>query len=157
MCVKCLCRGRKRHPVLQSSAKYNYDSLWLQGLYFVCIAESCSTGGDREVYFKYFIQCISTYLYEEIFNAGHSLRNEALPGVLGNRGIRPFISGERGNKSLKLNRGTKAVLGNGEHRKSRFWFWGTRENADFFRGTREQVPPPRRASLKRSVTASLKC
>ena len=28
--------------------------------------------------------------------------DEALPGVWGNRRIRPFISGEQGNKSLKL-------------------------------------------------------
>ena len=28
--------------------------------------------------------------------------DEALPGVWGNRGIRPFISDEQGNKSLKL-------------------------------------------------------
>ena len=27
---------------------------------------------------------------------------EVLPGVFGNMGIRPFISGEQGNKSLKL-------------------------------------------------------
>ena len=29
--------------------------------------------------------------------------NEAVPGVLGNREIRPFISGEQGIKSLKLS------------------------------------------------------
>ena len=33
-------------------------------------------------------------------------RYEALPEVLGNRGIRPFISGEQGNKSLK-RKGTR--------------------------------------------------
>ena len=38
--------------------------------------------------------------------------NEALPGVLGNRGIRPFISGEQGNKSLKLKgKGNKGNFG----------------------------------------------
>ena len=31
---------------------------------------------------------------------------KALPGVLGNRGIRPFISGEQGNKGLKV-KGTR--------------------------------------------------
>ena len=67
---------------------------------------------------------------------------EALPGVLGNRGIRPFISGEQGNKGLKLK-------GTGEQRQ--FWGIGNIENQDFdfgeqgkmtifFRGTREQVP-----------------
>ena len=38
---------------------------------------------------------------------------EALPGVLGNRGIVSFISGERKSKIS-------------------FWFWGTRENAEIF-------------------------
>ena len=68
---------------------------------------------------------ISCRLFPEnrIFNA--------LPGVLGNRGIRPFISGEQKSKT-EGNRGIKAILGNRVHRKSRFWFWGTRENADFF-------------------------
>ena len=60
-------------------------------------------------------------------------------GFWGNRGIRPFISGEQGNKSLKLKE-------RGEQRQ----FWGTEniENQDFdfgeqgkmpifFRGTRE--------------------
>ena len=75
--------------------------------------------------------------------------NEALPGVLGNRGIRLFISGEQGNKSLKLK-------GTGEQRQ--FWGTGNIENQNFdfkeqgrmpivFRGTREQeTPPPGRAS-----------
>ena len=64
---------------------------------------------------------------------------EDLPWVLGNKWIRPFISGEQKVKT-EGNRGTKAILENREHRKSRFW--GTRENVDFFRWTREQVPPP---------------
>ena len=66
---------------------------------------------------------------------------EALPGVLGNREIRPLVSGEQGNKSLKLK-------GTGEQRQ--FWGTGNIENQDFdfgeqgkmlifFRGTREQV------------------
>ena len=41
---------------------------------------------------------------------------EALPGVLGNRGIRPFISGEQVVKSLKLK-------GTAEQRQ--FWEQGT--------------------------------
>ena len=60
----------------------------------------------------------------------------AFPWIFGNRGIRPFVSGEQGNKSLNWreqeNKGCFF-----EHRKSRFWFGGTRENG----GTREQVPP----------------
>ena len=38
-------------------------------------------------------------------------------GVVGNRGVRSFISGEQGNKNLKKNegnRGTKTILGNME-------------------------------------------
>ena len=65
---------------------------------------------------------------------------EALPGVLGNRGIRPFISGEQGNKRLKLK-------GTGEQGQ----FWGTRnlENQDkmpiFFSGEQgNRYPPPSR-------------
>ena len=44
---------------------------------------------------------------------------EALRGVLGNRGIRPFyFRGTREQKSkAEGNRGTKAILGNREHRK----------------------------------------
>ena len=44
---------------------------------------------------------------------------EALPGVLGNRGIRPFILGERREQKSKTeeNRGTKAILGKREHKK----------------------------------------
>ena len=44
---------------------------------------------------------------------------EALPGVFGNRGIGPFISRDQKSKT-EGNRGTKSVLGNREHRKSRF-------------------------------------
>ena len=47
---------------------------------------------------------------------------EALPGILGNRGIRSFISGEQGNKSLKLK-------GTGEQRQ--FGGTGNIENQDF--------------------------
>ena len=50
---------------------------------------------------------------------------EALQGVLGNRGIRPFISGEQRNKSLKLK-------GTGETPEERqFWGTGNIENQDF--------------------------
>ena len=63
--------------------------------------------------------------------------NEALPGAL--------FSG--------------AILGNREHRKSRFCFLGNKEKRPFFsRGTREQVPrppPPPREGLVNSVTIKL--
>ena len=71
---------------------------------------------------------------------------EALPGFLGNWGIRPFISGKQGNKSLK-------VKGTGEQKQ--FWGTGNIENQDFdfweqgkmpfFPGeqvNRYPVPPP---------------
>ena len=55
-------------------------------------------------------------------------------GEQGNKAI--YFRGTREQKSkTEGNRETK------EHRRSRFWSWGTRENADFFRGIREQVPP----------------
>ena len=48
--------------------------------------------------------------------------NEALPGVLGNIRIKAiYFRGTREQKSkTESNRGTKAILGNREHRKSRF-------------------------------------
>ena len=50
-----------------------------------------------------------------------SARNEALPGVLGNRRIMSFISGEQENTSKNEgNRRTKVSLGSREHRKLRF-------------------------------------
>ena len=69
---------------------------------------------------------------------------EALPGVLGNRGTGSFISGEQGNKG-------KIWRGLGEQRQ--YWGTGNIENKFshfgeqgnkpiYFRGTREQVPPP---------------
>ena len=64
--------------------------------------------------------------------------NEALPGVLENRGKGVFISGEQS----QILRVTKTILGNREHKKTIFFdFWGTGEQANFIRGTREQVPP----------------
>ena len=62
---------------------------------------------------------------------GSFVITEALPGVLGNRGIRPFISGEQGNKSKQLN-------GAGEQRQ----FSGTRniENQDFDSGEQGKMP-----------------
>ena len=47
---------------------------------------------------------------------------EAFPGVWENTGLRPFISGEQGNKSLKLK-------GTGEQRQ--FGGTGNIENQDF--------------------------
>ena len=62
-----------------------------------------------------------------------------------------FISGEQGNKGQILggNRGTKTYWGSGNI-KQIFDFWGTGEQANYFRGTREQrqtPQPPERASI----------
>ena len=64
------------------------------------------------------------------------LKIEALPGVLGNRGERALFQGNKG----QILRETKTILGN--MRKQSFDFCGTGEQAYFFRGTREQIPPP---------------
>ena len=47
---------------------------------------------------------------------------------------------EQKSKSEK-NRGTNVVSGSRELRKLRFWFWGTRENADIFQGNKGTVIP----------------
>ena len=84
------------------------------------------------------------FLGESHFNFFQYSSHEALPGVLKNMGIRPFTSGEQGNKSLKVKE-------TGEHRQ--FWGTGNIKNQDFdfgkqgkmppiFRGTREQVHVP---------------
>ena len=63
------------------------------------------------------------------------------------QGKMALISGEQ-RPNLERNRGTKTTLGNREHEKRNFRFWGT--DPIYFRGTREQAPPPptpRRASF----------
>ena len=69
---------------------------------------------------------------------------EALPGVLGNRGTRAFISGEQGNKG-QFFRGTgerRQYWGTGNI-ENKFSIFGEQGNTPiYFRGTREQVPPP---------------
>ena len=76
--------------------------------------------------------------------------DEALPGVWGNRGIRSFISGEQGNKSLKLK---------GKREQRQFWETGNIiENEDFdfkeqrkmqiFSGNKGIGTHPGRASVK---------
>ena len=70
--------------------------------------------------------------------------SEALPGVLGNRGTRAFISREQGNKCLIL-RGSgeqRQYLGLGEHREQIFDFWGTGEQAILFQGNKGTGTPP---------------
>ena len=70
--------------------------------------------------------------------------HEALPGVLGNRGKRVFISGEQGNKGQIL-RGTgeqRQYWGTGNIRKQIFDFWGTGEQANLFQGNKGTGTPP---------------
>ena len=72
--------------------------------------------------------------------------NEALPGVLGNRGNRAFISGEQ-RPNFEGNRGTKTILGNREHKKTNFRFLGNRGTSQFISGEQGNRYPPGRASL----------
>ena len=71
---------------------------------------------------------------------------EALPVVLGNRGMRAYFSGEQRSKN-EGNRGTKAILGNREHRKSRFWFWGTGDKGHLFQGNKGIGTPHRQGFI----------
>ena len=73
----------------------------------------------------------------------------AILGVLGNRGIRSFISGEQGNKSLKLKgtREQRQFRGTGNIANEDFDFGEQGKMPFFFRGTREQVPPGRASLL----------
>ena len=66
---------------------------------------------------------------------------QALPGVLGNRGTRAIFQGNWGKKCLKI-RGTQAILGNREHRKSRFCFGGKRKVFQGEQWNRTPPPPP---------------
>ena len=73
----------------------------------------------------------------------HDTNSEALPGVLGNRGTRVFISGEQGNKGQIL-RGTgeqRQYWGTGNIRKQVFDFWGTGEQANLFQGNKGTGTP----------------
>ena len=69
-------------------------------------------------------------------------KNGPLSRVLGNRGTRPFISGEQGNKGQFL-RGTgeqRQYWGTGNI-ENKFSIFGEQGNKPiYFRGTREQVP-----------------
>ena len=49
-------------------------------------------------------------------------------------------TGEHMSKNER-NRGTKVIFGSREHWKIRFWFWGTRENAEIFQGNKGTGTP----------------
>ena len=76
--------------------------------------------------------CRATWLSSEA--RGH-------PRAFGEQGKRVFLSGNRGKgfisgeqiPNFEGNRGTKTILGNREHKKTHFQFFGNR-------GAREQVP-----------------
>ena len=73
----------------------------------------------------------------------NNLIKEALPGVLGNRGNRAFISGEHGNKG-QISRGTEEQRqdwGTGNIRKQIFNFWGTGEQANSIQGDKGTGTP----------------
>ena len=73
---------------------------------------------------------------------GHIIK--ALPGDLGNKGKGAFISGEQ-MPNFEGNRGTKAILGDREHKKTNFSIFGEQgDKPIYFKGTRY---PPGRASL----------
>ena len=61
--------------------------------------------------------------------------SEALPGVFGEQ--RPNFKG---------NRGTKTILGNREHKKTNFQFFGNRGTSQFISGEQGSRYPPGRAS-----------
>ena len=63
--------------------------------------------------------------------------NEALPGVLENRGKRTLILGEQ----RPILRGTKTILGNREHKKASFRFLGSRGASQFISGNKETGTP----------------
>ena len=63
--------------------------------------------------------------------------NEALPGVLGNRGKRTLIKWEQ----RPILRGTKTILGNREHKKASFQFLGSRGTSQFISGNKETGTP----------------
>ena len=53
-----------------------------------------------------------------------------------------FIPGEQGTKvNILVEQGTKAILGNMEHKKAVFDSWGTGKQAYLFQGTRERLFP----------------
>ena len=66
--------------------------------------------------------------------------SEALPGVLGNRGKRVFISGEQ-RSNFEGNREQRQYWGTGNIGKQIFDFWGTGEQANLFQGNKRTGTP----------------
>ena len=80
--------------------------------------------------------------YTYAFTADIPTESEALPGVLGERGIRSFISGEQGNKSLKLTgKGEQRQFGGTGNIENQDFDFGEQGNADFFQMNKRIQPP----------------
>ena len=75
---------------------------------------------------------------------------EALPGVMGNRGNRAFISGEQ-RSNFEGNRGTKTILGNREHKKTNFQFLENRGTSQFISGEQGNRYPLGRPHCKKKT------
>ena len=67
--------------------------------------------------------------------------DEALTGFCGSGGKGVYFRGTwQQSPNVQGNSGIKSILGNREHKKTNVRFWGNMPI--YFRGTREQVPPP---------------
>ena len=71
------------------------------------------------------------------------ITEEALPGALGNRGKRVFISGGQGNKDqiLRGNGEQRQYWGTGNIRKQFIDFWETREQVNLIQGNKGTGTP----------------
>ena len=102
--------------------------------------------------------CIATVLHFVYFLTVRSHKhysNKALE-VLGNRGTRACISGGQGNTCIKMRgTGTKAILGNREHRKQDFWFGGTGEQSNLFRGEKGTGTPRKGLNINLMILVNI--
>ena len=74
--------------------------------------------------------------------------SEALPGVFREQGTQGIFFRRTGEKrpNFKGNRGTKTILGNREHKKTNFRFFGNRGTSQFISGEQGNRYPPGRVS-----------
>ena len=72
----------------------------------------------------------------------------------GNNVIYFRVTGEHMSKNER-NRGTKVIFGSREHRKIRFWFWGTKENAEIFQGNKGTGTPTSRPEMASLIAATI--
>ena len=85
-----------------------------------------------------------SYYTEFVLGRCCDATSEALPGVLGNSGIRVFYFRGTGKQrpNFEGNRGTKTIFGNRENKKTNFRFWGKGEQDNLFQGNKGTPPPP---------------